>query len=56
MPAVLLEMAFLTNAEDEARIADPQARRQMMVAVGDAVDAFFTAPADNPPKVLARTP
>jgi N-acetylmuramoyl-L-alanine amidase len=56
MPAVLLEMAFLTNADDEARIADPKARRQMMVAVGDAVDAFFTAPADNPPKVLARTP
>jgi N-acetylmuramoyl-L-alanine amidase len=56
MPAVLLEMAFLTNAEDEARIANAQARRQMMVAVADAVDAFFAAPAENAPRAIARAP
>ncbi|MFZ4068777.1 MAG: N-acetylmuramoyl-L-alanine amidase [Caulobacterales bacterium] len=56
MPAVLLEMAFLTNAEDEARIANAQARRQMMAAVADAVDAFFAAPAENAPRAIARAP
>jgi N-acetylmuramoyl-L-alanine amidase len=56
MPAVLLEMGFLTNVEDEARVADAKRRREMMGAVADAVDAFFTAPAANAPKALAQAP
>jgi N-acetylmuramoyl-L-alanine amidase len=56
MPAVLLEMGFLTNSEDEARVADPRRRREMMAAVADAVDSFFTAPADNAAQALARAP
>jgi N-acetylmuramoyl-L-alanine amidase len=42
VPAVLLEMGFITNAEDEARLTDPVGRRRMMDAVGDAIDAWFS--------------
>jgi len=42
VPAVLLEMGFITNPQDEARLADPGARRQLMNAVGDSIDAYFT--------------
>lgn len=42
VPAVLLEMGFITNAEDEARLTDPAGRRKMMDAVGDAIDAWFS--------------
>ncbi|HEV2363571.1 MAG TPA: N-acetylmuramoyl-L-alanine amidase [Caulobacteraceae bacterium] len=41
VPAVLLEMGFITNPEDEARLTDPRARRRMMDAVADAIDAYF---------------
>jgi N-acetylmuramoyl-L-alanine amidase len=41
VPAVLLEMGFMTNAQDEARLADPVARGRMMGAVADAIDVYF---------------
>jgi N-acetylmuramoyl-L-alanine amidase len=42
VPAVLLEMGFMTNAEDEAVLSDPKQRRAMMDAVGDSIDAYFS--------------
>ncbi|MDP1961923.1 MAG: N-acetylmuramoyl-L-alanine amidase, partial [Reyranella sp.] len=41
VPAVLLEMGFVNNIEDERLMADPSARAKLMDAVGDAVDAWF---------------
>ena len=41
VPAVLLEMGFTTCPADEARLTDPVQRRQMINAVGDAIDAYF---------------
>ncbi len=41
VPAVLLEMGFITNREDERALADPDHRRRVMDAVGDAIDAYF---------------
>jgi N-acetylmuramoyl-L-alanine amidase len=41
VPAILLEMGFLTNAQDEARLADPKARKAAMTALADAVDVHF---------------
>lgn len=41
VPAVLLEMGFMTNAQDEALLADPKQRNAMMQAVGDSIDAYF---------------
>jgi N-acetylmuramoyl-L-alanine amidase len=41
VPAVLLEMGFITCPADEARLTDPAQRRQLVDAVGDAIDAYF---------------
>ncbi|RYG00561.1 MAG: N-acetylmuramoyl-L-alanine amidase, partial [Caulobacteraceae bacterium] len=41
VPAVLLEMGFITNAEDEAVLRDPGRRNRLMSSVGDAIDDYF---------------
>jgi N-acetylmuramoyl-L-alanine amidase len=41
VPAVLLEMGFISNVEDEAFLRDPTRRGRMMNAVGDAIDDYF---------------
>lgn len=41
VPAVLLEMGFMTNADDEGLLTDPRRRAAMMNAVGDGIDAYF---------------
>lgn len=44
VPAVLIEMGFLTNADDARRLADPAAQARFAAALADAVDEHFTAP------------
>ncbi|HEY0647209.1 N-acetylmuramoyl-L-alanine amidase [Phenylobacterium sp.] len=44
VPAVLLEMGFVNNPEDEARLRDPAARTRLMRAVAGAIDAHFGEP------------
>jgi N-acetylmuramoyl-L-alanine amidase len=41
VPAVLLEMGFLSNREDEQLLRDPRRRARLMDAVGDSIDAYF---------------
>jgi N-acetylmuramoyl-L-alanine amidase len=41
VPAILLEMGFLTNAEDERRLKDAGFRSRQMRAVRDAINAYF---------------
>jgi N-acetylmuramoyl-L-alanine amidase len=41
VPAVLLEMGFLTNAEDERRLKDAGFRSRQMRAVRNAINAYF---------------
>jgi N-acetylmuramoyl-L-alanine amidase len=41
VPAVLFEMGFMTNPEDEALLTDPKRRTAMMNAVGDGIDGYF---------------
>ena len=41
VPAVLLEMGFITNPSDEQRLADPAERRQLMDGVAQAIDSYF---------------
>ena len=50
VPAALLEMGFITNPEDESRLADPVQRGRMMDGVAQAIDAYF----DDGQKVAAR--
>ena len=42
VPAVLLEMGFVTNAQDVATLRDPLQRARLMSAVGDAIDGYFS--------------
>ncbi len=41
VPAVLMEMGFITNPDDEQALADNEHRAKVMGAVGDAIDAYF---------------
>jgi N-acetylmuramoyl-L-alanine amidase len=49
VPAVLLEMGFITNPADEMRLTDPDQRQKLMDRVGDAIDDYFA-----PHKVIAQ--
>jgi N-acetylmuramoyl-L-alanine amidase len=42
VPAVLIETGFLSNVQDERRLADPRARQNAAEAMAQAVDAYFT--------------
>lgn len=41
VPAVLLEMGFVSNPEDEGRLRDPSARTRLMGAVVRSIDGHF---------------
>lgn len=41
VPAVLLEMGFITSPEDEGTLASADGRKRLMNAVGDSIDAYF---------------
>ena len=47
VPAVLLEMGFITNPEDERDLNDERARRRMMRAVAEGIDRYFTQPGEG---------
>ena len=44
VPAVLLEMGFITNPEDERTLTDDRARRRLMRAVAGGIDQYFRDP------------
>lgn len=50
VPAVLLEMGFITNPDDQALLADPASRGRLVAAVASAIDTYFR----NDVKVAAR--
>jgi N-acetylmuramoyl-L-alanine amidase len=41
VPAVLLEMGFITSPDDEEALASDSGRKRLMNAVGDSIDAYF---------------
>jgi len=43
VPAVLLEMGFITNPEDEAFLTTKASRARLVDAVGDSIEAYFSA-------------
>ena len=43
VPAVLLEMAFISNAKDEANLLSPVWRKRVMGAVAESIDVYFEA-------------
>ena len=40
MPAVLIELGFLTNAEEQKALTSPAHQRRLVAAIGDAILAF----------------
>lgn len=42
VPAVLLEMAFISNAKDEKNLNSAKWRRTVMTATADAIDQYFS--------------
>jgi N-acetylmuramoyl-L-alanine amidase len=54
VPAVLLEMGFITNAQDEAALSDPGRRNRILDGVAGAVDEYFQGEAH--PSTLAALP
>ena len=47
VPAVLLEMAFISNVKDEANLKSPVWRKRAMGSVADAIDDYFENYADQ---------
>lgn len=45
VPAILLEMGFITNPEDERVLNDERARRRLMRSVAEGIDRYFREPA-----------
>lgn len=43
VPAVLLEMGFITNPEDEAFLTNKASRARLVDAVADSIEAYFSA-------------
>ena len=41
VPAVLLEMGFITNTDDEALLNNAAKRDRFMGGVADSIDAYF---------------
>ena len=44
VPAVLLEMGFITNPDDERVLSDPSRRRRLVRAVAEGIDRYFREP------------
>ena len=42
MPAMLVETAFISNAEEEKRLVDPAYQRKVASAVVDGINTYFT--------------
>ena len=45
VPAVLVEMGFITNPEDGRLLSDERARRRLMRTVAEGIDRYFREPA-----------
>ena len=49
IPSILVETAFISNPDEEAKLADPAYRKQLVEALATGIKRYF---AKNPP--LAR--
>jgi len=56
VPAVLLEMGYITNAEDERLLTDERGRRRLMRAVAKGIEGFFADRAPSGGLQMAGAP
>jgi N-acetylmuramoyl-L-alanine amidase len=52
IPSILVETAFISNPDEEAKLADPEYRSKLVDALFDGVKRYF---ARNPPLARSRT-
>lgn len=48
MPGTLMEIAYISNKEEEAKMADPDFRKRAATAMAEGVKEYFTTPASGP--------
>jgi N-acetylmuramoyl-L-alanine amidase len=51
IPSILVESAFISNPEEEAKLRDPAYRKQLVEALGTGIQRYF---ARNPPLARSR--
>jgi N-acetylmuramoyl-L-alanine amidase len=56
MPAVRVELGYLTSAEDQAKLTDPQYRDRMAEGLLVAVQRLYLPVSDDPPTGVMRIP
>jgi N-acetylmuramoyl-L-alanine amidase len=54
VPAALLEMGFITNPADEARLNDAAQRAALTAKIAQAIDAYFAGHAARTTRVASR--
>ena len=55
-PAVLVEVAFITNPDEEKKLASEEFRRQTAETLAGSLDTFFRTAASVPPVPYATKP
>ncbi len=56
MPAALVEVGFLSNADEAARLLSPDTQQQIAAALGDAIVEYLHEPTPTPAAPPAGTP
>jgi N-acetylmuramoyl-L-alanine amidase len=54
VPAVLLEMGFITNRRDAAQLTDPVRRGRLMNAVAEAIETYFSEGGEDEARLASR--
>ena len=49
VPAVLMEMGFISSPRDQARLTDPSQRSQLVNAIARAIDDYFSGQSERTP-------
>jgi N-acetylmuramoyl-L-alanine amidase len=56
VPAVLLEMGFISSPRDQGRLTDPSERTKLTNAIADAIDAYFDSQPEPAPAARKTKP
>lgn len=52
IPVVILEMGFMTNSQDDQKMADPQFQKIMVQGIADGIVNYISYDVENQPRIL----